>query len=70
VIPSYQMRRGHPWLVDRSLWADVMAICAPASLRDFLSDHQDSIHYVTVETGTILQDLDTPGDYLAYRPSN
>jgi len=69
VIPSYQMRRGHPWLVDRSLWADVMAICAPASLRDFLSDHQDSIHYVTVETGTILQDLDTPGDYLANRPS-
>jgi molybdenum cofactor cytidylyltransferase len=70
VIPSYQMRRGHPWLVDRSLWAAVLAIRAPATLRDFLNDHQDSIHYVTVETGTILQDLDTPGDYVSYRPSS
>jgi molybdenum cofactor cytidylyltransferase len=69
VIPSYQMRRGHPWLIDRSLWAAALAIHEPTTLRDFLNDRQDSIHYVTVDTATILQDLDTPGDYLAYRPS-
>jgi molybdenum cofactor cytidylyltransferase len=68
VIPSYQMRRGHPWLLDRSLWADALAIQEPTTLRDFLRDHQDSIHYVVVDTDTILQDLDTPADYDAYRP--
>jgi molybdenum cofactor cytidylyltransferase len=68
VIPSYQMRRGHPWLLARSLWAEVLAIQEPTTLRDFLNNHHDSIHYVMVDTDTILQDLDTPADYDAYRP--
>jgi molybdenum cofactor cytidylyltransferase len=70
VIPSYQMRRGHPWLMDRSLWAAALTIQQPTTLRDFLNHHQTSIHYLAVETGTILQDLDTPGDYQVYRPSS
>ncbi len=24
IVPSYQMRRGHPWLVDRSLWQEIL----------------------------------------------
>jgi molybdenum cofactor cytidylyltransferase len=68
VVPSYQIHRGHPWLMDRSLWADALAIHEPATLRDFLNDRHGSIHYVTVETATILQDLDTPCDYHNNRP--
>lgn len=68
VVPSYQMRRGHPWLVARPLWEEILSLEA-ASLRDFLNIHTNEIEYVNVETPSILQDLDTPEDYLKYKPS-
>jgi molybdenum cofactor cytidylyltransferase len=68
VVPSYYMRRGHPWLMDRSLWPAALALQEPATLRDFLAENQSSIQYVNVDTPTILQDLDTPGDYRKYQP--
>jgi molybdenum cofactor cytidylyltransferase len=70
VIPSYQMRRGHPWLVDRNLWAALLAFDPGSNLRQFLQLHQDMIAYVTVSTGSILKDLDTPGDYAADAPGD
>ena len=69
VVPSYQMRRGHPWLIDRQLWPAVLATRTPNTLRDVLSAHKGVIRYAMVETPTIFQDLDTPEDYLRYRPS-
>ena len=68
VVPSYQMRRGHPWLVARPLWEEILGLEA-ASLREFLNAHTNEIEYVNVETPTILQDIDTPEDYLKYKPS-
>jgi len=68
IIPSYQMRRGHPWLVRRELWAEIMAIQPPVTLRNFLQSHAGDIHYLNLETATILSDLDTPEDYHKYRP--
>lgn len=68
IVPSYQMRRGHPWLIARSLWQAVMNLKPPQTLRDFFAEHAESIHYVNVNTPTILQDLDTPEDYERYRP--
>jgi molybdenum cofactor cytidylyltransferase len=68
VVPSFQMRRGHPWLMDRSLWAAALELQEPATLRDFLAENQSSIHYVNVDTPSVLQDLDTPGDYRKYQP--
>ena len=68
VAPSYQMRRGHPWLVARPLWEEILSL-EVASLREFLNVHTNEIEYVNVETPTILQDLDTPEDYLKYKPS-
>ena len=68
LVPSYQMRRGHPWLMDRSLMAAVLALREPATLRDFLNERSPNIRYIMVETPTVLQDLDTPGDYRTYRP--
>lgn len=67
VVPSYAMRRGHPWVIDRSLWAQALALQPPHTLRDFLTDHQALIQYVLVDTPTILDDLDTPQDYQRYR---
>lgn len=68
VVPSFQMRRGHPWLVTREHWGEILALRSPASLRDFLNTHANEIHYVEVNNDSILQDLDTPEDYLKFRP--
>jgi molybdenum cofactor cytidylyltransferase len=69
IVPSFQMRRGHPWLVDRSLWDEILAMSPDQSPRDFLIQQSQQITYVTVETSSILADLDTPEDYHEARPS-
>jgi molybdenum cofactor cytidylyltransferase len=63
IVPSFQMRRGHPWLVARPLWNEILALRPPESTRDFLNRHANEIRYVTVNTPSILADLDTPEDY-------
>jgi molybdenum cofactor cytidylyltransferase len=68
VVPSYQMRRGHPWLVARPLWGEILEMSPVQTPRDFLNAHAKNIYYVDVESPSILADLDTPEDYRAARP--
>lgn len=68
IVPSFQMRRGHPWLVARPLWNEILALKPPESPRDFLNRHANEIHYVSLDTQSILADLDTPEDYQKSRP--
>jgi molybdenum cofactor cytidylyltransferase len=68
VVPSYQMRRGHPWLVARPLWEEILMMKSPQSPRDLLNAHSNQIEYVDVDNPSILQDLDTPEDYLRFKP--
>lgn len=68
VVPSFQLRRGHPWLVTSKHWEEILTIRAPLSLRDFLNRHTDKIHYVLLDNDSILLDLDTPEDYLKSKP--
>lgn len=68
VVPSFKMRRGHPWLVTRPHWDEILSMRPPASLRDFLNRHADEIHYVELDSSSVLQDLDTPEDYLKSKP--
>lgn len=63
IVPSFQMRRGHPWLVENSLWQELLELKTPHSPRDFLSSHAGEIRYVEVDTASIMADLDTPEDY-------
>ena len=63
IIPSYQMKRGHPILIDRTLWPEVLALPETGTLRDFIGAHADQIRYVLVETDSVLKDMDTPEDY-------
>lgn len=63
VFPSYQHRRGHPWLVDRNLWPEIINLQPPQTLRDFLARHASDIQYVQMESETILADMDTPEQY-------
>jgi molybdenum cofactor cytidylyltransferase len=68
VVPSFQMRRGHPWLVARPLWGEILELQAPRSPRDLLKEHESEIFYVDVNTPGVLGDLDTPEDYEKARP--
>ncbi len=68
IVPSYQRRRGHPWILGRRLWPEILEMKAPDSPREFLNRHASDIHYVEIDSASILQDLDTPEDYRKARP--
>jgi molybdenum cofactor cytidylyltransferase len=63
VIPSYQMKRGHPILIPRSLWPHVLSAPKDSTLRDVIRAHADRIDYVEAENDSVLKDIDTPEDY-------
>ena len=68
IVPSFQMRRGHPWLVTRPLWDELLKMEPPNSPRDFLNTHHNNIQYINVNDAGILADLDTPEDYQKWQP--
>ena len=68
VVPSHRMRRGHPWLVARPLWEEILAMNPAESPREFLNRHASEIEYVEVDTPSVLADLDTLEEYLKSRP--
>jgi molybdenum cofactor cytidylyltransferase len=63
VAPSYQMRRGHPILIDRRYWPEILDLPDDGAPRDVIDRHKDSIAYVNVDTDSVLRDIDTPQDY-------
>lgn len=68
VIPSYQMRRGHPWLVGRKYWNELLSMPANQTMHDFIQRHADEIHYIVYDSPSILEDMDTPEDYQQNSP--
>jgi molybdenum cofactor cytidylyltransferase len=58
VIPSHQMRRGHPIYLPRRFWNDLLALGPDASLRDLMNEQADAIVYVEMETDAIRRDMD------------
>lgn len=69
VVPSYANRRGHPWLIAEQYWGEILAMPAgQSSMRDFFNARKNEIFYVNADTPSILQDLDTPEDYLKFKP--
>jgi molybdenum cofactor cytidylyltransferase len=68
VVPSYGRKRGHPWLVARPLWEELLALRPPETPRDFLNKYAAEIRYIDSDSPTVLADLDTPEDYRKYQP--
>lgn len=68
IIPSYQFRRGHPWLVSRDLLPELLVLPEDATLRQFLNAHTDAIYYLNVDNSSVLMDLDTPAEYEQQKP--
>ena len=67
IVPSFQQRRGHPWLVARPLWAEILALSLSSTPHQFMNEHAGEIEYIQADV-SILQDLDTPEDYQRLRP--
>ena len=63
VVPSFNRRGGHPILIDRACWPEVLALPISANLRQVLRAHADWLRYIVVDSETILRDVDTPEDY-------
>jgi molybdenum cofactor cytidylyltransferase len=63
IMPSFQMRRGHPIVIDRAYWPEILNLAAGKILRDVINAHAGAIHYVIVETDSVLHDIDTPEQY-------
>lgn len=63
VVPSYRMRRGHPVLLPRAFWPEVLAAPPGSTLRDVLHRHEGAITHVVVDDESVLADMDTPEEY-------
>lgn len=68
VVPSYQLHQGHPWLVDKNSWSEILQLSSKETMKSFLFQHKKSIQYVLVDTPTILQDMDTPEEFQNIKP--
>jgi molybdenum cofactor cytidylyltransferase len=63
VAPSYNMRRGHPILIDRRYWSEILDLPDGSAPRDVINAYPDEIAYVAARDDSILMDMDTPEEY-------
>jgi molybdenum cofactor cytidylyltransferase len=67
VIPTYRGFRGNPVLLDRSVFAEVMALDGDVGCRAIFGDHVEGIVKVGVDDAGILLDIDRQSDFEALR---
>jgi molybdenum cofactor cytidylyltransferase len=63
VAPSYQRRRGHPILIDRAYWPELLSLPPGSAPRDVINAHPDDTYYINVNNDSVLRDMDTPEEY-------
>ena len=63
VIPSYRGVRGNPVLLDRSVFAEVMALQGDVGCRAIFASHPEGTVRLEVEDEGILLDIDNQEDY-------
>lgn len=68
LIPSHNMRRGHPWLFGAGLVGPILSLHPPATMRDIFALPGAQVDYVPAD-GSVLKDLDTPQEYERDRPN-
>ena len=63
VVPTFQGTRGNPVLLDRSVFAEVMALQGDVGCRAIFGKHEAALLKVEVMDEGILLDIDRPEDY-------
>ena len=66
VVPTYRGKRGHPTLLHRDLFPELMEESLPHGARTVLRRHSEAVVEVHVEDAGILVDVDTEEEYLRY----
>lgn len=67
LIPTCRGIRGNPVLLDRSLFAEAMALAGDVGCRALFAQHPEAIAKLEVEDEGILLDIDNPDDYQRLR---
>jgi len=62
IAPTYRGQRGHPVLIGRRLWPDLLSLERGAP-RDVIQRYPERLHLLEVGTDSILRDIDTPEAY-------
>jgi molybdenum cofactor cytidylyltransferase len=63
LIPSFEKRAGHPILVPAAFWSRILALPPDGSLRDVTQAPETPVHYVEVDTDSVVRDMNTPEEY-------
>jgi molybdenum cofactor cytidylyltransferase len=63
IAPVFDGRRGHPPLIGRAYFDELLALPPTAAPRDLLRRHESAIYPVPIADEAILRDLDVPADY-------
>ena len=66
VVPTHGGRRGHPTLLHRDLFPELMEESLPQGARTVLRRHPEAVEEVHVEDAGILVDVDTEEEYFRY----
>jgi molybdenum cofactor cytidylyltransferase len=68
VTPVYGEKRGNPVLIDAVYFEELLDLPPGAAPRELLRRHPKDVHYIEVNSPTIIQDLDSPEQYERWRP--
>jgi molybdenum cofactor cytidylyltransferase len=68
VVPEYDGSTGHPMVLDRSLFADVLVRSLPDGLHTLIEECADTLTAVSVPDPGIHADIDTPNEYARHFP--
>jgi CTP:molybdopterin cytidylyltransferase MocA len=63
VRPSYRGRRGHPYIIGRDVFAEMLHAPVESGARPVLARYEDRMVHVEVEDAGILLDVDTPAEF-------
>lgn len=62
IAPTYRGKRGHPILINRRHWMDILQLSPDKAPRDVINQYP--VHTIRSEDDSILRDIDTPEQYL------
>ncbi len=67
LLPTFEGRRGPPVLFSKAVFSELRTAPKEVGARRVVWDHQEDLLEVEVSHGGVTIDIDTPGDYRAFR---
>ena len=63
IKPRYLGQTGHPLIIARTCWPEILALSADQGLNLVTRAYQSQTHYLEVADSAVIEDIDTPDDY-------